>query len=40
MTMLNMIPYFELHTISLGPITIQVWGTLVALGFLAAVWWA
>ncbi|MDD2785536.1 MAG: prolipoprotein diacylglyceryl transferase [Patescibacteria group bacterium] len=33
-----MIPYFELHTISLGPITIQVWGTMVALGFLVATW--
>jgi len=28
-----MIPYFEWHTLSLGFIDIQVWGTLVALGF-------
>lgn len=27
-----MIPYFELTTISLGPVTIQVWGLLVSLG--------
>lgn len=33
-----MIPWFELHTIALGPVTIQVWGTMVALGFLAAIW--
>jgi phosphatidylglycerol:prolipoprotein diacylglycerol transferase len=33
-----MIPWFELHTITIGPITIQVWGTLVALGFLMATW--
>jgi phosphatidylglycerol:prolipoprotein diacylglycerol transferase len=33
-----MIPWFELHTIALGPIKIQVWGTLVALGFVAATW--
>jgi phosphatidylglycerol:prolipoprotein diacylglycerol transferase len=31
-----MIPYFELRTIALGPVTIQVWGLLVALGVLAA----
>lgn len=29
-----MIPYFEWHTIPLGPITLQVWGLFVALGFL------
>lgn len=29
-----MIPYVELHTISLGPLAIQVWGTMVALGIL------
>lgn len=29
-----MIPYFELHTIPIGPIHIQAWGTFVAAGFL------
>jgi len=29
-----MIPYIELKTIVIGPITLQVWGILVALGFL------
>jgi phosphatidylglycerol:prolipoprotein diacylglycerol transferase len=29
-----MIPYFEWHTIPLGPITLQVWGLLVGLGFI------
>ncbi|MBI4122000.1 MAG: prolipoprotein diacylglyceryl transferase [Parcubacteria group bacterium] len=29
-----MIPYFELTQIHLGPLTIQVWGTMVALGIL------
>lgn len=29
-----MIPYIELHVIHLGPIPIQIWGTLVALGFI------
>ena len=33
-----MIPYFQLMTFSLGPITIQVWGLMVALGILAATW--
>lgn len=33
-----MIPWFELHGIQIGPVSIQVWGTLVALGFLAAIW--
>lgn len=33
-----MIPWFELHTVPLGPIRIQAWGTMVALGFLAAIW--
>lgn len=28
-----MLPYFELKTITLGPVTIQVWGLMVALGF-------
>lgn len=31
-----MIPWFQWTTISLGPITIQVWGLLVALGLLLA----
>lgn len=35
-----MIPWFELHVIPLGPVNIQVWGTLVASGFLAAIWLA
>jgi phosphatidylglycerol---prolipoprotein diacylglyceryl transferase len=30
-----MIPYFQFTTIALGPITIQVWGLMVALGILA-----
>lgn len=29
-----MIPYFQLQTIHLGPVGIQVWGTMVALGIL------
>ena len=32
-----MIPYIELHTIALGPFTLQVWGTLVALGILVGL---
>lgn len=39
-----MIPYFELHTIDLGFMTIQAWGSLVALGFVlgtvASTWYA
>lgn len=31
-----MIPWIELHFIPIGPINIQVWGALVALGFLGA----
>src|SRR3989338_6145313 len=31
-----MIPYFQLTTIPLGPVTIQVWGLMVALGILVA----
>ena len=31
-----MIPYFQLTTIQLGPIPIQVWGLMVALGIVAA----
>lgn len=33
-----MIPWFELHTIPIGPLHIQVWGTLVATGLLMAFW--
>jgi phosphatidylglycerol:prolipoprotein diacylglycerol transferase len=33
-----MIPYFELHTIPIGPVKIQVWGTLVATGFVFGGW--
>ena len=33
-----MIPYFQFTTITLGPVTIQVWGLMVALGILAAAW--
>ncbi|MDD2758357.1 MAG: prolipoprotein diacylglyceryl transferase [Patescibacteria group bacterium] len=33
-----MIPYFEFHTINLGPLTIQVWGLLVSLGALTTLW--
>lgn len=33
-----MIPYFELHSIPIGPIKLQVWGTLVAAGFLFGGW--
>jgi len=32
-----MIPYIEFHIISLGIINIQVWGTLVALGFVVCL---
>lgn len=39
-----MIPYFELTSFSLGPLTIQVWGLLVALGIIigsqVSVWMA
>ncbi len=31
-----MIPFFQFSTIALGPITIQVWGLLVAIGILVA----
>lgn len=31
-----MIPYFEWHSFSVGPIPIQVWGLMVALGILVA----
>lgn len=33
-----MIPYFQITTIHLGPVPIQVWGLMVALGILAATW--
>lgn len=33
-----MIPFIELTTIPLGPVTIQVWGLLVALGMFAGAW--
>ncbi|HLD21059.1 MAG TPA: prolipoprotein diacylglyceryl transferase [Patescibacteria group bacterium] len=33
-----MIPYFQFTTIPLGPVTVQVWGLMVALGILAATW--
>lgn len=32
-----MIPYFSFHSFLLGPLTIQVWGLLVALGFLISL---
>ncbi|MFH1704364.1 MAG: prolipoprotein diacylglyceryl transferase [Patescibacteria group bacterium] len=31
-----MIPYIESHTFQIGPLTLQTWGTLVALGFVTA----
>ncbi|MFC1788170.1 prolipoprotein diacylglyceryl transferase [Patescibacteria group bacterium] len=33
-----MIPYFELNHFSIGPLTIQVWGSLVALGIIVGAW--
>ena len=33
-----MIPFFQFNTISLGGISIQVWGTFVALGILIGMW--
>ncbi|MFH0952494.1 MAG: prolipoprotein diacylglyceryl transferase [Patescibacteria group bacterium] len=32
-----MIPYFELTTINIGPLDIQFWGLMVALGFLVGI---
>lgn len=32
-----MIPYFQVTTINIGPLPIQAWGTLVALGFLVGI---
>lgn len=33
-----MLPWFESHAYNLGPITLQTWGTLVALGYLVGAW--
>ena len=33
-----MIPWIESHTISIGPLVLQTWGTLVAAGFSFATW--
>lgn len=33
-----MIPYFQFNSFAFGPVVIQVWGLLVSLGILAAVW--
>lgn len=33
-----MIPWFEWKTISIGPLTLQVWGLFVALGMTLAIW--
>lgn len=35
-----MIPYFEWHTINLGPVHLQIWGLLVGLGFLLGAYLA
>lgn len=35
-----MIPYFQFNAFTFGPIVIQVWGLLVSLGMMAAVWLA
>lgn len=35
-----MIPYFELEKIMLGPVTLHVWGLMVALGLGAAIFYA
>ena len=35
-----MIPYFESHTLSLGPIVLQTWGLFVAAGFVLGGWLA
>lgn len=34
-----MLPWIELHTITIGPLVIQVWGLLVAIGVLTSTWW-
>lgn len=33
-----MIPWIESHTYSIGPLTLQTWGTIVAAGYLLAAW--
>lgn len=33
-----MLPHFELHTLHLGPVPIQIWGFFVALGILLGTW--
>jgi len=33
----NMLPYIEIITINLGPITLQFWGLMVSLGFIVAI---
>lgn len=33
-----MIPYFQITTVALGPVTVQVWGLFVALGILLGAW--
>lgn len=35
-----MIPYFKITTFNLGHLTLQAWGAMVAIGFLAGVFWA
>jgi len=35
-----MIPWFESHTYSIGPLVLQTWGTFVAAGFLLGGWLA
>ena len=33
-----MIPYAEIHSVAIGPLTIYVWGFFVALGCLVGLW--
>lgn len=35
-----MLPYFSFKEMSIGPITIQIWGLMVSAGFLAALFWS
>ncbi len=35
-----MLPYFSFKEISIGPITIQVWGLMISIGFLVALFWS
>jgi phosphatidylglycerol:prolipoprotein diacylglycerol transferase len=35
-----MIPYFEWHIVTLGPLTLRVWGFFAALGVVSASWFA